>query len=668
MKRQLTHPTAGIGCLRQFFLFLLVALALLSVARLGLIAWQWPRVGEQGVTGFLLLQGLRFDILACSLLLLLPALVTPLLALHPRSAVLWQKLLTVYLSACFGFLLYMEMATPSFIDQYDLRPNILFVEYLRYPREVASMLWKAYKLPILLAAVLIPLAVATVYRALARARDNGTTSPVSALWLTPLVLVVGTLGVRSTLDHRPVNPSTVAVTEDLMVNDLGLNSTYSLLYAVYEARRDEKGKAVYGKMPREQVVRLVRENMRLPESSFTSESLPTLHRQLPLKQRNKPLNLVIILQESMGAQFVGALGGLPLTPELDALADEGIWFENLFATGTRSVRGIEAVVTGFTPTPARSVVKLGRSQRNFFTLAELLERRGYHTNFIYGGESHFDNMARFFMANGFEEVVDEEDFENPVFEGSWGASDEDLFARAHREFEKHGDKPFFSLVFTSSNHSPFEFPDGRIELYDAQKATENNAVKYADYAMGQFFRRAKQSGYWKDTLFLVIADHDARVRGASLVPIKHFHIPGLILGADVQPMRYSRIASQIDMLPTLLSLMGLSAEHPAIGHDLLRPELAGTPGRAMMQYNATQAYMEGERVVIFERDKAPAQYRYRDGELDAAEEEQPFIDEAMAHSLWGPISYKERLHRLPAGSQMAGGGQQQGRHKVEAAK
>ncbi|WP_308368375.1 MULTISPECIES: LTA synthase family protein [unclassified Microbulbifer] len=668
MKRQLTHPTAGIRCLQPFFLFLLIGLALLSIARLGLITWQWPRVGEQGITGFLLLQGLRFDIVACSLLLLLPALATPLLALHPRSNALWQKLLTIYLSACFGFLLYMEMATPSFIDQYDLRPNILFVEYLRYPQEVASMLWKAYKLPILLAAVVIPLAVTLVYRSLRRVRSDSTTSPLSVLWMLPLVLVVGALGVRSTLDHRPVNPSTVAVSEDLMVNDLALNSTYSLLYAIYEARRDEKGKAVYGEMPREQVVRLVRENMRLPADSFTSEQLPTLHRQQPLKQRDKPLNLVIILQESMGAQFVGALGGRPLTPELDALADEGIWFENLYATGTRSVRGIEAVITGFTPTPARSVVKLGRSQRDFFTIAELLSRRGYDTSFIYGGESHFDNMARFFVANGFERIVDENDFANPVFEGSWGASDEDLFARAHEEFEKQGDKPFFSLVFTSSNHSPFEFPDGRIELYDAQKATENNTVKYADYAMGQFFRRAKQSNYWKDTLFLVIADHDARVRGASLVPIEHFHIPGLILGADVEPMRYKRVASQIDMLPTLLSLMGLSAEHPAIGHDLLRPELAGTPGRAMMQYNATQAYMEGDKVVIFERGKAPSQYRYQNGELEATEEEQSFVDEAMAHSLWGPLSYKERLYRLPAEPQMAGGGQQQGRHKIEAAK
>ncbi|NJS37149.1 MAG: sulfatase-like hydrolase/transferase [Brachymonas sp.] len=113
-----------------------------------------------------------------------------------------------------------------------------------------------------------------------------------------------------------------------------------------------------------------------------------------------------MLQESLGAEFVGALGGLPLTPNLDALTKEGIWFDNLYATGTRSVRGIEAVVAGFPPTSVEATVKQNKAQRGFFTLASALKNQAYSTTFFYGGESHFDNMRSYFMGNGFEKVIE----------------------------------------------------------------------------------------------------------------------------------------------------------------------------------------------------------------------------------------------------------------------
>ena len=333
--------------------------------------------------------------------------------------------------------------------------------------------------------------------------------------------------------------------------------------------------------------------------------MPTLHRQNATVPLARPKKLVVVLEESLGAEFVGALGGLPLTPNLDSLARQGWWFENLYATGTRSVRGLEALTTGFTPTPAQSVIKLGKSQRNFFSIARLLRGQGYDTSFIYGGEAQFDNMRRFFMNNGFDFVIDEDDYEQPVFHGSWGVSDEDSLTRAHAEFSKPRDRPFFSLVFTTSNHSPWEYPEGRIEPYDADPHTVNNAVKYADHALGEFFARARASTYWNDTVFLVVADHNSRVLGAELVPINRFHIPGLILGGGIEPGVYRPVASQIDLPTTLLSLIGISSEHPMIGHDLTRPEFADWPGRAIMQYDDAQAYMAGRHVAILRKGCLP---------------------------------------------------------------
>jgi phosphoglycerol transferase MdoB-like AlkP superfamily enzyme len=387
--------------------------------------------------------------------------------------------------------------------------------------------------------------------------------------------------------------------------------------------------------------------MMIDPVAFSSNAYPTLHHQAVAAPTGNMKNLVIVVEESLGAEFVGSLGGLDLTPNLDALASEGIWFRNLYATGIRSVRGLEAVVSGFTPTPARSVVKLQKSQRNFFTLAELLGDAGYDTSFIYGGESQFDNMRRFFMNNGFQHVVDEADYENPVFTGSWGVSDEDLFNRALAEFSGERERPFFSLVFTSSNHSPFQFPDDRIELFDAQKNTVNNAVKYADHALGRFIRSAQQSAYWDDTGILIVADHNSRVYGSEVIPVKRFHIPGLILGGSISPAIFEPVASQIDLGPTLLSLIGVAAEHPMIGHDLTRPEMQASAGRAIMQFYGTQAYMEGDRVTVLQKDLPIQQFLYRDGHLSAdGKPDAKLATRALAHSAWSSMAYEKSLYRL----------------------
>jgi phosphoglycerol transferase MdoB-like AlkP superfamily enzyme len=201
------------------------------------------------------------------------------------------------------------------------------------------------------------------------------------------------------------------------------------------------------------------------------------------------------------------------------------------------------------------------------------------------------------------------------------------------------------VVFTSSFHSPFEFPDGRIDLYEQPKATANNAVKYADFALGQFFSKAKAARYWENTIFLVVADHDSRVFGASLVPIERFHIPGLILGKSVPSGRYTRPASQIDLAPTLLSLIGVSAVHPMIGHDLTRvpPDF---PGRAIMQYENNNAYLKGSHVVIQEPNKQPRQFQLDKGRLGEAEAlDGALAREALAHALWPSLAYRQGTYR-----------------------
>ncbi|MDD0822941.1 LTA synthase family protein [Mannheimia sp. AT1] len=629
-------------------LFVGINLLILSLARLGLAFWQAERVSEANGWLPLILQGIRIDISSLCWLFGLPALFSVIFFHANLIGSIWRKILRIWLTIGSSFILFMEVATPNFIETFDLRPNRLFIEYLVHPKEVFTMLINGHLASVISGLLALAISVLAYWKLSGWATKNLTfPSWKMRSLLALLVVAVVFVGGRSSFAHRGINPAMVAFSDDPLVNSLVLNSGYSVLYAVQQLKDEDKSSEQYGNMSADEMLNIVKQARNRPSEDYISAEIPTLTHNKASYQ-GKPKNIVIVLEESLGAQFVGSLGGKPLTPNLDKLAQEGWYFTNLYATGTRSVRGIEAVTTGFTPTPARAVVKLTKSQTNFFSIAELLKRQGYHTSFIYGGEKHFDNMASFFYGNGFQQIIDEKEYKNPKFTATWGVSDEDLFDKANETFNelhKQG-KPFFSLVFSSSNHDPFEFPDGKIELYEQPKQTRHNAAKYADYALGYFFELAKKSGYWKDTVFLVIADHDSRAEGNELVPIQHFHIPALLLGENIQAKVDNRLVSQIDMPTTLLSVAGISGEYPMIGYDLTQNI---DPNRAFMQYDATQAMMKGNDVVVLRPNLPIAGFMYdkQSDDLIPKQQSEAFKKEALAHALLGSYLYKNKLYHLP---------------------
>lgn len=649
-------PAEYLGPYSPVARFMVLSLLLLGLSRAALVAWQWSRVSATDSWWSVLLQGARSDLMTAGLFAAPMLLLLPLFAIANRMQ-LWVRCCAWWLGCSLLVMLFLELATPQFLIEFDSRPNRLFIEYLQYPREVLAMLWGGYRTPLIIAIAATVVMSIWILRHFDRCRRaTHTWSRRAVLLVWPLVIVMLLFMIRSTFQHRPANLSSFAFCGDAMVNSLVANSAYTVLTAVYGMKNESHSSAMYGEMPVPEMIGRVRKGMGVADADFLSERWSTLHRQIATVRRDKPRNLVIVLEESLGAGFVERLGGKPITPYFNELGDDGIWFQRLYATGTRSVRGIEAVVAGFPPTPAQSTVKLSKSQRDFATLASVLRKSGYRSEFVYGGESHFDNMRGFFLGNGFSTVVDRPHFKRPRFVGSWGVSDEDLFDMAHERITAldAAEQPFFLLVFSSSNHTPFEFPDGRITLVDAEKQTVNNAVKYADFAMGRFVERARKSDYWDDTIMMVVADHDTRVYGDDLVPIDKFHIPGVILGEGIEPVQITSVASQIDLAPTLLSLLGVDSEHPFIGRDLTRtlPEFGNDAAtlkpRAMMQFDRNYAWLEANRATILLPDGSAKHFTYDHArrelrpELHAHEE---LARDALAHVLMASWLYREQRYR-----------------------
>ncbi|OZB04828.1 LTA synthase family protein [Pseudidiomarina gelatinasegens] len=629
-----------------------LGLIILSISRLLLFIWQFDRVTEAGNLSYLMLMGLRADIVQMGYLTL-PLLLFAPLFLNRWGARAWQKVQSIWLIIAITYITFMEISTPAFVMQYDLRPNRLFIEYLEYPKEVLSTLWGGFKIWLLLTVGVLSICLYGLIKLAKRLNQatyghNQYTGRALIAW--PLLMVLVFAGVRSTLAHRPANPAFFAVTSDALVNSLVISSAYSLEYAIYSMRHEENASRIYGDASLEEILNTVRAQPHLADKAFPSEEYPTVHFNKASRSFDKPKNIVVILEESLGATFVEDLGGINVTPNLQQLRKEGWWFQQLYATGTRSVRGIEAVISSFLPTPGRSTVKLSLSQQDFYTAADLLSREGYFTEFLYGGETHFDNMGSFFASNGFQSILGQSDIDNPKFVGSWGASDEDLFDTADKRFEKLAKKntPFFSLVFTSSNHEPFEFPDDEVELYSTPKNTVENAVKYADFALGKFIDKAKTSNYWEDTIFLIVADHDTRVYGNELVPIQKFRIPGLILGGSIQPKEINEITSQIDLMPTVISLAGISAWTPAIGQDISN-DTVPPANRAMMQFGNNYAWMTPQGVAILTPgEDRTGRYNFDERKFVTDQNiNQRLRTEALAHALLPSWLYQHRAYFVP---------------------
>jgi len=597
--------------IKQLFKYYLYMISIFFIGRVGLFILYFDHFSHISDNYWLtFIYGLRMDTIAASLFLIVPLLI---LSLSPNKIKNFANIiLKYYLLLVFAFIIYIENATFPFMAEYDVRPNYLFVEYLEYPREVFSMIFEAYKLELSISFIMI---ITFIYIYL-----KNTKNKISKAFETPylmrllLLLPLGVLlffGVRSSFGHRPANVSDAMYTTNRAINEITKNSIHSIAYAIYvNKEHDSKDiKKQYGDMDTKEAISRVEKRLNI---KHTSKEFPLSRLVSTNFKTDKPKNLVIFLQESLGYQFVEAIGGEKgIMPNFNKLSKEGILFEDLYSTGTRSVRGIAGSVAGNYAMPGRGVVKRNKAQRDYFTIASLLKPFGYHTSFIYGGESRFDNMRSWFAGNGFDEIIEQSNFENPTYMSSWGVCDEDLVVKANEEFKKlhaKGQK-FATVMFSQSNHSPFNYPSGKIKLLDGvPEKSVKNAVKYADYAIGKFIEMAKKEDYYKDTIFVIVADHNNVVYGLDILPVDRFHIPAIILGESVKPLSYDKVSSQPDVLATALDLIGLDLKYPIMGHSIFSDKKKNI---AFMKFHDAYALRVDNKVVIIRPNKKPLTFLYK---------------------------------------------------------
>ncbi len=522
-----------------------VGVATYFLAPLALLLWVWPRRHE---------GGLRH---------IVPAVLLPLSALVALVGA----------------------AELVFWNEFAARFNFIAVDYLVYTNEVIGNIRESYELrPILAGTGAVAIAVwAAMARGVRRALLPGAAAPavrplVAVAWLLAPVLSYAVLDAR----YQDFSPNA-------RLNELAGDGYFDFCHAFRQ--NDIDYERFYPMLPPERArAELAADLVPHPQGSWQRP----FERQITGDGPERRLNVVLVSIESLSAEFLGAFGDRRgLTPNLDRLAAEGLLFTRVYATGTRTVRGLEALALSVPPTPGHSIVKRP-DNANLFTAGEIFREKGYESLFLYGGYGYFDNMNAFFGANGYT-VVDRTALSSSQIhhENVWGVADEDLFDLVLREIDRRhaAGKRVFAHVMTTSNHRPFTYPSGRIDI--PPKTGREGGVKYTDWAIGHLMEEARKRPWFADTVFVFVADHTHRGRGRTDLPIENYHIPLVVYApGHVAPARVDTVSSQIDVAPTIFGLLGFTYRSKFFGHDILRDGPAH-PRALIANYQTVGLYADG---------------------------------------------------------------------------
>ena len=586
---------------RKQYPFYLVMAAIALVIWLVLRVVLWLDVGIyqlsfiQTVKAFAV--GAWFDINALCFLLV-PFLLISLIMPNRWRTKAWVNKARWILAFLVTFaLLFGAVSEYIFWQEFTTRFNFIAVDYLIYTTEVIGNIRESYPVPLILLSIAL-IALVIIFLLSKRVSFNSKPLP----WPHKAYLLIAMI-ILPTLSFMLANIDQMEVVNNAYANELAGNGVYSFSAA---ARRNELD---YDKFYK--TIPQIEADQILASNGLERQPLSKILSQMHVEEddaegaemgtfTHRPKNIVLISVESLSASYMGVYGNKQnLTPYLDELANESLVFDKIFATGTRTVRGLDALSVGTPPIPGQAIVHRPNNE-HLATIGEMLEVQNFSTFFIYGGYGVFDNMNNYFRGNDYV-VVDRTDFDKGTIqsENVWGVDDESLFDNAMTIFDKNikTQKPFFAHIMTTSNHRPYTFPEGKIDL---PQGSREGAVKYTDYAIGQFIKKAKLKPWFKDTLFVIVADHCASVAGKTKLPVNKYHIPLYFYAPALLPAgHYSRMASQIDIVPTLLDVLGVKGDSHFFGQSLFEEADDQIESRAFISnYQALGYYKQNTLIVL----------------------------------------------------------------------
>jgi len=518
----------------------------------------------------------------------------------------FRRTVTIYATLVMALTLVLEIANVVFFVNLRRRLNWASFNYpRRHAWDTVVLIWQMYPFVVILLAPAVLVGLYLVYRLLRHHFWRGRATlnaPPQRLVLTGVLVSLCVLACRPTLGRFPLRPGSESHSANNVVNEASGNTFFSLYHAGKSMIEDgEDEKKFYNLPPVDEACKVVSELLFQEGDRAVPHPDRLLRRRIVTGKPMQGRNVVVIVMEGQSNEPVGALGyGGSHTPELDDICRRGMFFGQLYAVGARTSRGLTGVLVGHPDLGGISLLERGGAKGRFQTLFGVFASRGYSTLFITGSDPNFDNMKDFFTAAGAEAVIGKDQIaaEPP---GALGVPDEMVFHKAHECFVSRGKEKFFAAILTVSNHLPYNIPAGRTAMLPETSEDRRilNAYRYADWALGEFFREACGAEYFRNTIFVIVSDH---AHGEYLhmdraIDIPGYRIPCVFYAPGiVTPRHITTIASQTDIAPTLLAMLGGTYEHSFLGRDILR--VAPGDGFALLHEDRHIAFIRPGRALV----------------------------------------------------------------------
>lgn len=547
-------------------------------------------------------------------------------------------LLTAYFFIVIITLIFNAISEWIFWEEFSVRYNFIAVDYLIYTTEVIGNIRQSYPVTPVLIVLFVVSVVATYLLRNFFTPDRSVPLKFGQRTKFALLLLLLPVGTYFLVDHKWKNHSS-----NQYANELAGNGIYEFGFAFWHNQLDYD--TFYQTLPIKKVIEVFKGGFK--SKNTDTAAMGTVRNIISGKTENK-MNVVMISVESLSAEFLGSFGNTQhITPNLDSLAKKGLLFTKLYASGTRTVRGLEALSLCIAPTPGQSIVKRP-DNKNLFTLGSVFRSKGYNSRFIYGGYGYFDNMNEFFSQNGYE-VTDRNALKaNEIhYENTWGVADEDLFTLSLHEFDKdyQNKKPFFAQIMTVSNHRPYTYPEGRIDI--PSHTGREGAVKYTDYAIGKFIKEAEQKPWFHNTLFVIVADHCASSAGKVELPVDKYHIPMIFYSpGHIAQGKFEKLVAQIDIGPTLLGYLNFNYKSKFFGQDVFK--MNDKDQRIFISTYQSLGYIKNDKLVILEPNKKVNTFipDYVSGSSKAIPNEKWLTNEAISNYQLAAELYKVKGYQF----------------------
>ncbi|MEZ0575298.1 LTA synthase family protein [Halodesulfovibrio aestuarii] len=578
---------------RAVLLAFIISITLWALVRLGLLIYSWNDASPSPIEIIKIFSvGFLFDLCFFAF-----ATILPCLYITAAPNFIWRSTLNkIFVYSAFFLTIFLLIfgATAEFFfwEEFNVRFNFISVDYLIYRKEVVNNILESYPIFVIIPTLatisgLVTYKVRSVINGALAARNSFVSNCIP---FAGILLIATTGGLFLTSELRDFSDNTYQ-------KELAANGPYQFVSAFKNNELDYY--QFYPSIEETTSNKIIRADLSKTTNTFLSENQHSLFRSIQRFGEEKKYNVILVTLESFTPKYLSRYGAeKDVAPNMNALISEAQFYTHLFATGTRTTRGLEALTLSIPPTPGRSIIKRIGNEKGYISLGRIFASKGYSNYFMYGGRGYFDNMNEFFAGNGYK-IVDQSSVPDKEigFENAWGMADEYLFNQVIKTADSEADAKnhFFLHVMTTSNHRPYTYPDNRVAIPSGEGRT--GAVQYTDWAIGDFLKKAKQKLWFDNTIFVFVADHQASSAGREHLPVRRYRIPMWIYAPKiVKPKLVDMLSSQIDVAPTILGLLNWSYPSFFYGKDIA--QMAPEEGRAFIGNYQYLGLFDGKRMAV----------------------------------------------------------------------